>query len=628
MGSATIRKEWEGLTVDGKFALLEWLGGTVDHGFFLTIRLGTVKSAIKLIRAEGAEADAYLAQWEAAKSLSHTHLMPIYEYGRCVLEGVSLVYVITEHADRVLSQFVQQRALAPDETRDILSPIFNALGYLHAQGCVHGHVKPSNVLIVEDELKLSTDDLLVLGEIRKAVKSTGPYDAPELVAGTTVTPAADVWSLGMTVTEALTQRLPDWDPATGLEPALPRFMPQPFPTLVQDCLRIDPAQRRKVEELTVQLATLSRRPPTPEAAPEPEPAPAAPPPVRQQPPQQASQQHPQQHSQQGPPAPPIARDLFPAADPSRSAAQARVGAREPSPFAWQEAPPAPQTFGRGRSTEPRYTELRYADPQHAEPYHPNPGPTPAIFAHIDEEPPPRRTGLWLVLGTALVFGIAGVALVKTGIVTVKWPPAIQNAIAPAQPVTQPAGQPAEQPGPSPTSTEPKQAAAPATASTAPAQTQPSPTQSTSTPSSDDDTQSSAATPSKARTDVQPVSQAAQSAPPADISSSAPATRAEDAPGDVAKRVLPNVSPAAAEGMRGPVLVEIRVHVSKSGSVESATYMTSGPGNYFGKISQRAAEGWKFDPPMRHGRAEPSVWLLRFSYFHGRADVTATPEGAE
>jgi TonB family protein len=93
--------------------------------------------------------------------------------------------------------------------------------------------------------------------------------------------------------------------------------------------------------------------------------------------------------------------------------------------------------------------------------------------------------------------------------------------------------------------------------------------------------------------------------------------------------MPSISPAASQSMHGPVLVEIRVRVSESGSVESATFMTSGPGNYFGKISQRAAEAWKFDPPMRRGRAEPSVWLLRFSYARGnRVDVSATPEGAE
>ena len=581
MGSA-IRKEWEGLTVDGKFALLEWLGGTEDHGVFLTIRLGSMKAALKLIRAEGEEADAYLAQWEATKNFPHTHLMPVYEFGRCVLQGANLVYVLTEHADRVLSQFIQQRALAPDEARDILSPILNALSHLHSNGCVHGHLKPSNILIVEDELKLATDDLLVAGSVRKSVRSLGSYDAPELATGI-ITPAADVWSLGMTVTEALTQRLPEWDPVTNADPALPRFMPQPFPALVQECLRVDPTQRRSLEEITIQLATLSaRKPAAPERSPEPSPA---------------------------PPTPPIARDLFPDPPPARPAAEPRIAAREPAAFAWQEAPPAPQTFGRSRYSEP------YRDP----------GPTPAIFSHINDEPPKSRSGIWAVLGTALVFAIAGVALVKTGVVTVKWPLVAQSASAPAQSAHASASSttPAD-------ATNSSQAAS-STASTSP---QPAPEQAPSAaPAAPSDaTQSSdhsTATQTKSPAAPQPAPKTEPAAAQSNDSANAAPARSDNAPGDIAKRVMPSISPAASQSMHGPVLVEIRVRVSESGSVESATFMTSGPGNYFGKISQRAAEAWKFDPPMRRGRAEPSVWLLRFSYARGnRVDVSATPEGAE
>ena len=82
---ASIRAEWEGRLIDGRFALLEWLGGSEDRGVFLTVLQGVRKAAIKLIPAEGAEADELIARWEKARTLSHPHLMGVLETGRCVL---------------------------------------------------------------------------------------------------------------------------------------------------------------------------------------------------------------------------------------------------------------------------------------------------------------------------------------------------------------------------------------------------------------------------------------------------------------------------------------------------------------------------------------------------------------
>ena len=67
MGTASIREDWEGRSVDGKFALLEWLGGSAESGVFLTVLGGVQRAVIKLIPAEGVDTDAFLAQWEMAK---------------------------------------------------------------------------------------------------------------------------------------------------------------------------------------------------------------------------------------------------------------------------------------------------------------------------------------------------------------------------------------------------------------------------------------------------------------------------------------------------------------------------------------------------------------------------------
>src|ERR1039458_4336529 len=101
MRTASIRAEWEGQLVDGRFALLEWLGGTDDRGVFLTVLQGIQKATIKLIPAEGEDADSYIAQWETAKKLSHPYLIPVLETGRCTNAGTDLVYVVTEYAEKI-----------------------------------------------------------------------------------------------------------------------------------------------------------------------------------------------------------------------------------------------------------------------------------------------------------------------------------------------------------------------------------------------------------------------------------------------------------------------------------------------------------------------------------------------
>ena len=106
---------------------------------------------------------AYLAGWAKAANLSHPHLLRVFRSGRFQIGSTGLVYVVTECADEVLAQIIPVRALTPEETRQMLDPVIEALGYLHEKGFVHGHVKPSNILVVDDVLKLSGDSVAAGG---------------------------------------------------------------------------------------------------------------------------------------------------------------------------------------------------------------------------------------------------------------------------------------------------------------------------------------------------------------------------------------------------------------------------------------------------------------------------------
>ena len=253
MNAAAIRSEWVGSVVDERFLLLKWLGGSAGAGVFLTeLNKPAKKAIIKLIPADSEDAEIRMAAWPAAANLSHKNLIEVFASGRCEIDSVPLLYVVTEFADEVLAEIILERALTPEEAREMLGPALDALAYLHGKGFIHGRLKPSNIMAVGDRLKLSTDGLLLTGAIGKSSLERSVYDAPETVRGR-IRPATDVWSLGATLVEVLTQRQPAWDSATSEAPAVPSSVPEPFASIARDCLRAEPAQRCTIDEIKARL---------------------------------------------------------------------------------------------------------------------------------------------------------------------------------------------------------------------------------------------------------------------------------------------------------------------------------------------------------------------------------------
>jgi TonB family protein len=251
---AEASKQWEGQIVDGIFSLRQYLGGSDHSAVFLTEH-GTdkpQKAAIKLFPIDPATADAQLLRWESASKLSHPNLLRLINAGRCTLDGNELLYLVMEYAEEDLADILPQRALTPEETRDMLCPVLDALEYLHGKGLVHGDLKPANILATGDRLKLSSDAISRTGEAQSASKKAGAYDPPE-AAGGILTPAADVWSLGTTLIEVLTQHLPDWQPGPNREPVVPVNLPAPFLEITRHCLRLEPQRRISVAEIAARL---------------------------------------------------------------------------------------------------------------------------------------------------------------------------------------------------------------------------------------------------------------------------------------------------------------------------------------------------------------------------------------
>ncbi|HUY81755.1 MAG TPA: TonB family protein [Acidobacteriaceae bacterium] len=250
MDIVSIGADWVGRVIDGRYPLLQWLGGSDGSGVFLTELdgSGSQKVAIKVVTASYASAQAQLSRWAEAAELSHPHLMKLLRTGRCRVDSLRVVYSVTEYAEEVLADILQERALKPEEVNEMLMTVLEVLLYLHGKGYVHGHLKPSNILVVGNRLQVSGDGLLTAGEPGKWFRALTVYDAPE-TGKVVMVPAADVWSLGMVLVAALTQKPAEWDRESRKDPEVPAEVQELFARMARECLRINAERRCMLTDL-------------------------------------------------------------------------------------------------------------------------------------------------------------------------------------------------------------------------------------------------------------------------------------------------------------------------------------------------------------------------------------------
>jgi serine/threonine protein kinase len=173
------------------------------------------------------------------------------------LEGPSL--------GRLVGDAPQGRLTAGEAIR-VAIHLGAALNHVHQRGFVHLDVKPGNVIVARGRPVLFDFGWArPLDGARPAeVAGTDPYIAPEEYRRETVTPAADVFSLGVVLYESLTGELPFGEP-TRRRP-FPQLELPPTPVrrhrprlragldeVVLACLARDPHARPKLPELLTRL---------------------------------------------------------------------------------------------------------------------------------------------------------------------------------------------------------------------------------------------------------------------------------------------------------------------------------------------------------------------------------------
>jgi TonB family protein len=223
---------WQGHLINGTFPLGRYIGCSDHSGVFVTesAALGPSQVAVKLVPTDRAMAELQLPRWKKAGSLSHPHLLGLLQWGGCQLDGLPYLYAVMEYADQNLAQLLVHRALTEDEAREMLLPTLDALAFLHDRNLVQGRLKPANILVVGDQLKLASDTIRRVDDGTHGSSST----------------AGDIWALGATLFEALTRRAPG-KPTEAV--ALPADLPEALRDVVSRCLSPSAHDRPGVAEL-------------------------------------------------------------------------------------------------------------------------------------------------------------------------------------------------------------------------------------------------------------------------------------------------------------------------------------------------------------------------------------------
>ncbi|MBL9077911.1 MAG: serine/threonine protein kinase [Planctomycetes bacterium] len=162
----------------------------------------------------------FRAEARATAALHHRHIVPIYDYG----QSQGMLYFAMERVDGMsldkhiaAARRLEKPALPPLEAARRFAGVADALGLAHRRRLLHRDVKPGNILVSIDGTLALTDFGLAkaLDQVSMHLTSKGGgflgtlhYSSPEQALGTELTPASDLYSLGVTIFEAVTGELP------------------------------------------------------------------------------------------------------------------------------------------------------------------------------------------------------------------------------------------------------------------------------------------------------------------------------------------------------------------------------------------------------------------------------------
>ncbi len=203
-----------------------------------------------------------LREARSSAALNHPHVVSIYN---AVEEGNAIWLVMEYYPSRNLSQLIAD-GLPPERAAHIVAQAAEGLAAAHRKGMVHRDVKPSNILVGDDDQAKIADFgiAMTVGDDRLTqtgmVSGTPMYFSPQMAKGRDATPADDVWALGATLYAGVEGRGPWPQDLNGL--ALLTHIgsateapasTSPLGGLIAQMMAVEPEQRPSMAEVAERL---------------------------------------------------------------------------------------------------------------------------------------------------------------------------------------------------------------------------------------------------------------------------------------------------------------------------------------------------------------------------------------
>ncbi|MFC3983382.1 serine/threonine-protein kinase [Streptosporangium jomthongense] len=256
----------QGTTLAGRYRLDTRIGaggmGEVWRGEDIVLAR-TV--AVKVLLPGRTDDPGFLVRFQgearAMATINHPGVVEVYDYGVHEVPGAGataylvMKFVDGEPLDRLLARL---GSIAPGAAMELIAQAASALQAVHEQGIVHRDIKPGNLLVRSDGTLVLTDFGIARSDAASRltdagmVLGTAAYCAPEQAEGAPVTPAVDIYALGVVAYECLAGQRPfDGDTPVTIAlkhireepPALPPHIPPGVRALVERALSKDPARR-------------------------------------------------------------------------------------------------------------------------------------------------------------------------------------------------------------------------------------------------------------------------------------------------------------------------------------------------------------------------------------------------
>ncbi|MFS0217067.1 serine/threonine-protein kinase [Corynebacterium striatum] len=271
---------------------LQWI---IGHGGMSTVWLaddvrGDREVALKVLRPEFSDNDEFLSRFrneaESAESISSENVVATYDYRELEDNGRTFCFMALEYVrgESLADLLAREGALPEPLALDVMEQAAHGLSVIHRMGLVHRDIKPGNLMITQNGQVKITDFGIAKAAAAVPLTRTGmvvgtaQYVSPEQAQGLDVTPASDVYSLGVVGYEMLAGKRPfsgDSSVSVALAhisqapEALSTSISAPARELIGISLRKDPTTRfADGNEFTNAISAVrnGQRPPQPKSA--------------------------------------------------------------------------------------------------------------------------------------------------------------------------------------------------------------------------------------------------------------------------------------------------------------------------------------------------------------------------